>query len=393
MARKNIDQLIEEINSKFGDKVLFRGNELKWDRFDTGLFSLNYLLGGGLPRGAIVEFRGLPSTFKTTTALYIAGQLQQQRSDAVILWAVTENPPSAAWGRHLGAKIPFTDQEIEVLKRQISDRKIIKSIIDYHDSGKFYFVQAATGDLTLEAVYQTAAKIPVDLIIVDSIVAVTTVQEQSKGVEDKMILDVPHAINRFLKKMTAHFNASMMRGIKPPAMILINQERQKFGTMQMMVTYDTPGGLGLKHFKTYSIRFQVTGRVTEKSQRKVYAEELRMTVEKAKLSRPFVKAQTRFILTEDNPINRPVGFDLIFDSVNLAKDLGLLNYKPGRGWLIKDNIIAKKAEELDFLNEEAFDVVKKELNSYLKYIDTGVVHELKKENAPSKGEGGSKHKG
>ena len=373
VSRAALEKLIVSLNKKYGGDIIFNADAVQWEREDTGLHSLNYVLGGGLLRGGITEFQGPPSTFKTSLALYSAATLQRKNPDAVITWAMLETPPTRSWARTLGVRVPYTDDEQKQLAVFIPDAKIRKRAIEYHARGNFYYISAPTGDTTLDAVLHLAKMS--DLVVIDSMSALMTQMEQDKSVDEKKFGDAPIVINTFLRKLTAQNNA-FATGKSVPAIITINQLRTKIGGRPNMALYDTTGGMGLKYFKHYSIKSSITGKVRRKSgNSNVYASEFTLKNEKAKMSVPFLSAIGRFIHTEDNPIGREKGFDTLFDLVNMAKLLGIIQYRQGKGWFAEDTLVAKKQEDIEsavMLDISLQQLISKYIKAYYTQVDLGL---------------------
>ena len=173
----------------------------------TGLIGLDSALGGGLAKGKIAEIFGPESSSKTTLCLMIAGEVQRNGGD--VLFIDAEHAIDPAW--------------------------TVKQGVNWDEFG---VIQPDNAEQALEAV-ELAIEMGVDLIIVDSVAAMTTKRELAGDLGDANVGDKARLMSQMMRRLSGKANRS------GSTVIFINQIREKVGVM-FGSPETTPGGRALK---------------------------------------------------------------------------------------------------------------------------------------------------
>ena len=253
--QKVLSQVILQIEKQFG-----KGSIIKMDddaRKDievipTGCLTLDYALGvGGLPRGRIIEIYGPESSGKTTVALHVIAEAQKMGGVAAFIDAEHALDPSYA--SKLGV-----------------------------DINNLYVSQPDTGEQALEITEQLVRSGGVDIVVVDSVAALTPKAEIDGEMGDSFIGLQARLMSQALRKLTAGISKSNT------LVIFINQLREKVGVM-FGSPETTPGGKALKFYS--SVRMDVRKVETLKNGQDMVGSRTRVKVVKNKVAPPFKQAE------------------------------------------------------------------------------------------------------
>jgi recombination protein RecA len=223
----DLDNLVKDLQKKYGLEALsiFGENQsvVEWIPVDS--FSISELLGGGVPRGRIIEVFGPESSGKTTFATYIAAQVQKHYFK----------------DRNRNGVIAFIDVEHSY------DPEYAKSF--GLDMSKVVFSQPDSGEQALNIVQDLIDSDLVDCIIVDSVAALTPQAEIDGEMGDMQISLQARLLSKACRKLTAHMKSTSA------TVVFVNQIRAKIGGYSPSgEAIETPGGKALKFFS--SIRVQ-----------------------------------------------------------------------------------------------------------------------------------------
>ena len=175
----------------------------------TGCLSLDLALGvGGVPRGRILEIYGPESSGKTTVALHIIAEAQKRGGVAAFIDA--EHALDAVYAKNLGV-----------------------------DTDELYISQPDTGEQALDICESLVRSSAVDVIVVDSVAALTPKAEIEGDMGDSHVGLLARLMSQALRKLTAITSRSKT------CVIFINQLREKVGVM-FGNPETTPGGMALK---------------------------------------------------------------------------------------------------------------------------------------------------
>jgi recombination protein RecA len=268
----------------------------------TGCLSLDLALGvGGVPRGRIMEIFGPESSGKTTVALHIIAQTQKMGGVAAFIDA--EHALDAVYAKNLGVN---TDE--------------------------LYVSQPDTGEQALDICESLVRSSAVDVIVVDSVAALTPKAEIEGDMGDTHVGLLARLMSQALRKLTAITNRSKT------CVIFINQLREKVGVM-FGNPETTPGGKALKYFA--SIRLDIRKADALKNEGDIIGNRAKCKVVKNKVAPPFKVAE----------------FDIIYGHgisqegciIDLSLDYGILT-KSGAWFSYNGDKVANGREKMrDYL--------------------------------------------
>ena len=253
--KRALDLAIASIEKQFGKGSIMKMNEIAVQNIEvipTGCLTLDAALGiGGMPRGRIIEIYGPESSGKTTVALHVVAEAQK-----------------------LGGTAAFIDAEHAL------DPVYAASIGVNMD--ELYISQPDTGEQALDICESLVKSGAVDIIIVDSVAALTPKAEIDGEMGDSFIGLQARLMSQALRKLTAIVNKTKT------CVIFINQLREKVGVM-FGSPETTPGGKALKFYS--SIRLDVRKVDTLKDGDQFIGNRTRVKVVKNKLASPFKTAE------------------------------------------------------------------------------------------------------
>ncbi|KRK97822.1 hypothetical protein FD04_GL000794 [Secundilactobacillus odoratitofui DSM 19909 = JCM 15043] len=274
-----LDRALKKIEKNFGKGAVMRmgdATNTDIDRFSTGLMSLDHAIGGGYPKGRIIEIYGAESSGKTTLAL--AAVAQVQRDGGTVAYIDAENAIDPVYTKALGV-----------------------------DLDSLLLSQPDTGEQGLEIADALAASAAVDLIVVDSVAALVPQAEIEGEMGDSHVGLQARLMSQALRKLAGTINKNHC------TMIFINQLREKVGVMFGNPNV-TPGGRALKFYS--SIRMEVFGseQVKEGSGDKmeVVGKMTKIKITKNKVAAPFKRIEVENVFGK--------GLSRVSDLLNLAVD-------------------------------------------------------------------------
>lgn len=305
--QKALDAALSQIERQFGKGAIMKMGEQPREAIpsvSTGSLTLDIALGiGGLPYGRIIEIYGPESSGKTTMCLSTMAQAQKQGKTVAIVDAEHALDPSYA--EKLGV-----------------------------DLDSLLVSQPDTGEQALEIVDSLVRSGAVDVVVVDSVAALTPKAEIEGDMGDHHVGLQARLMSQALRKLTANVkNANCM-------VIFINQIRMKIGVM-FGNPETTTGGNALKFYSSVRLDIRRTGSV--KNGDEVTGNETRVKVVKNKVSPPFKQAE--FQIMYNQGINRQA------EVIDLGVKLNLVD-KAGAWYAYKgDKIGQGKANACNFLLE------------------------------------------
>ncbi len=251
-----LEEVLRTIRKEFGDMSVLRLGE-RADRsveaISTGCLSLDLALGvGGLPRGRIVECYGHESSGKTTLALHVVANAQKAGGTAAFIDA--EHALDPGYARRIGVDL---------------DNLLVS--------------QPNSGEEALTICEQLARSGEIDVIVVDSVAALTPQAEIDGDIGDSHVGLQARLMSQAMRKLT-----SVLAQTKTLC-IFTNQVREKIGVM-FGNPETTPGGKALKFYATCRLQVQRIGAIKDKDGR-VVGNRTRVKVVKNKVAAPFTDAE------------------------------------------------------------------------------------------------------
>ena len=254
--RKALDAVLAQIEKAYGKGAIMKlGQEAgntDIEVIPTGCISLDLALGiGGLPRGRMVEIYGPESSGKTTVALHAVAQAQKLGGVAAFVDA--EHALDPVYAKKLGVNLD-----------------------------ELYVSQPDTGEQALDIVDALVRSSAVDIVVVDSVAALTPKAEIEGDMGDSHVGLQARLMSQALRKLTAIVNKSKT------CVVFINQLREKVGVMFGNPEV-TPGGKALKFYA--SVRIDVRKTDILKDTEGAAGNRTRAKVVKNKLASPFRQAE------------------------------------------------------------------------------------------------------
>jgi recombination protein RecA len=254
--QKSLDLAMKQIDKAFGKGVLMRLGDkeiMPIESISTGSIGLDLALGvGGVPEGRVVEVYGPESSGKTTLALQITAECQKK--GGVCAFIDAEHALDVIYARNLGVDI----------------ENLLVSQPDY-------------GEQALDIVETIARSGAIDLIVIDSVAALTTKVEIDGEMTDQQVGVQARLMSKALRKLTGVLHKMNC------TIIFINQIRMKIGMMGYGSPETTTGGNALKFYA--SVRIDVRKIATLKQGENQIGNRVKAKVIKNKVAPPFRQAE------------------------------------------------------------------------------------------------------
>ena len=259
--KQALDLAIAQISKQFGDGAIMKlGENSKVDveLLSSGALSLDLALGGGYPKGRIIEIYGPESSGKTTLTLHAIAEIQKQGGTAAFIDA--EHALDPAYARKLGV-----------------------------DTENLLVAQPDNGEQALEICETLVRSNAVDLIVVDSVAALTPQAEIDGDMGDAHMGLQARLMSQALRKLTGIINKSKA------TVIFINQIRMKIGVM-FGNPETTTGGNALKFYA--SVRADIRRIAQIKNGEDVIGNRTKVKIVKNKIAAPFKVAEFDIMYNE-----------------------------------------------------------------------------------------------
>ena len=252
---KALEMALGQIEKQYGKGSVMKMGEkgtMKIETIPTGALALDLALGvGGLPRGRVVEIYGPESSGKSTLAMHVVAEAQ--RNGGICAYVDAEHAMDPVYASAIGV-----------------------------DTDQLLISQPDTGEQALEIVDMLVRSGALDVIVIDSVAALTPRAEIEGEMGDSHVGLQARLMSQALRKLTANLNKSNT------VCIFINQLREKIGVM-FGSPETTPGGRALKFYS--SVRLDIRRIESIKDGVEVVGNRTRVKVVKNKVAPPFKQAE------------------------------------------------------------------------------------------------------
>ncbi len=304
---KALSAALSQIERQFGKGAMMRLGDTPKEKIpsiSTGSLGLDVALGiGGLPRGRIVEIYGPESSGKTTLTLQVIAECQKGGGTCAFIDA--EHALDPIYARNLGVDI---------------DNLLVS--------------QPDTGEQALEICDMVVRSGAVDVVVVDSVAALTPKAEIEGEMGDHHVGLQARLMSQALRKMAANIQNSNT------LVVFINQIRMKIGVM-FGSPETTTGGNALKFYSSVRLDIRRIGAIKDGDE--VIGNETRVKVIKNKVASPFKQAEFQILYGK--------GIYRLGEIIDLGVNLGLVD-KAGAWYSYKgDRIGQGKKNSTDYLSE------------------------------------------
>lgn len=192
-------QAMKELKKAYGERSVLEGvTTYQAPRMPTGVFELDYMLGGGLPRGLMTEMYGPESSGKSNLATLAVAQAQKRFQNHTAVWIDAENTADEKWFRRLGV-----------------------------DTEKLAYARPSYGEQVTDAAEKFIRADDVSIVVIDSTAAIVGMAELEADVDKGTPGNATQMIQRMMKRITSAFIETRMaweeeKRAAPPTLIMIN---------------------------------------------------------------------------------------------------------------------------------------------------------------------------
>lgn len=322
---KALEMALESIEKQFGKGSIMKlgeGHKQNVETVSTGALSLDLALGGGIPRGRVVEIYGPESSGKTTLTLHAIAEVQRNGGTAAFIDA--EHALDPQYAKRIGVDIE-----------------------------NLLLSQPDNGEQALEIVETLVRSNAVDIIVVDSVAALVPRAEIEGDMGDSLPGLQARLMSQALRKLTSVISKSKA------TVVFINQIRMKIGVM-FGNPETTTGGNALKFYA--SLRMDIRRISQIKAGEAVVGNRTRVKVVKNKIAPPFREAEFDIMYNEGISIPGDV-LDLAVNRDIVEKAGAWFSYKGekiGQGREASKQYLKEHPEVLKELDEKIRELEKAE---------------------------------
>ena len=332
---KAIALAIAQIEKNFGKGSIMKmgeANRIPIETIPTGSISLDIALGGGVPRGRILEIFGPESSGKTTLSLHIISEAQKRGGVGAFVDA--EHAIDPEYAKRIGVKVE-----------------------------DLLLSQPDSGEQALEIVETLVRSNAVDVLVVDSVAALTPRAEIDGDMGDAHMGLQARLMSQALRKLTAVVAKSKT------TVIFLNQLRMKLGVM-FGNPETTTGGQALKFYASVRMDIRGAGKIEDSTsvEKEAIGTRVRVKIVKNKIAPPFKMAEF------DIMYNKGISFE--GDLLDLATKYNITR-KSGAFYTYKDTKLGQGRENAKMFlleNDKILKSIEKDIRAYA----GGDVSEIKK---------------
>ncbi|PIS17559.1 MAG: recombinase RecA [Candidatus Nealsonbacteria bacterium CG09_land_8_20_14_0_10_42_14] len=291
MEPSDLQEAIDEIKQRFGEGAIMKLKDVRAvdvDAISTGSISLDLALGvGGVPRGRVIEIYGPEASGKSTLALHICAEAQKKGGAAAFIDA--EHALDPDYARRLGVRV---------------DDLLIS--------------QPDSGEQALQIVEALVRSGNIDVIVIDSVAALTPKTEIAGEIGDQFIGLQARLMSQALRKLSGVIAKTKT------VVIFLNQTRMKIGVM-FGNPETTPGGLALKFYASVRIDLRRIAQIKQGDE--IVASRVKAKIVKNKVAAPFKTTEFDIYYNE--------GISYLVDILNFGIKEGII--KKAGSWLQYEN--------------------------------------------------------
>lgn len=306
--QKALNMVLNQIERTFGKGTIMRlgdATRMRVETISSGALTLDLALGGGIPKGRVIEIYGPESSGKTTLALHAVAEVQ--KNGGIAAYVDAEHALDPTYAAALGV-----------------------------DTDNLLVSQPDTGEAALEIVDQLVRSAAVDIVVIDSVAALVPRAEIEGEMGDAHVGLQARLMSQALRKITGNIGKSGC------TVIFLNQLRQKIG-----VTYGNPetttGGNALKYYA--SVRLDIRRIQTLKKGTEEFGNRVKVKVAKNKVAPPFRVAEFDIIFGK--------GISTLGCLVDLAEETGVLVRKGAWYSYNGENISQGRDNAIRYMEEKA----------------------------------------
>ena len=304
--QKALNLVLNQIEKQFGKGAIMRlgdATRMKVETISSGALTLDIALGGGLPKGRVIEIYGPESSGKTTLALHAVSEVQ--KAGGVAAFVDAEHALDPTYAAALGVDIE-----------------------------NLFVSQPDNGESALEIVDQLVRSAAVDIVVIDSVAALVPRAEIEGDMGDAHVGLQARLMSQALRKITGNIGKSGC------TVVFLNQLRQKIG-----VTYGNPetttGGNALKFYA--SVRLDIRRIQTLKKGTEEFGNRVKVKVAKNKVAPPFRVAEFDIIFGK--------GASIMGCVIDIAEETGVIIRKGAWYSYNGENIAQGRDNAIKYMEE------------------------------------------
>ena len=279
-----LDQTIKDLNKRFGEgsiEQIKKMKNLEIERVSTGCFTLDYVTGGGLPRGRVVEIYGAPSSGKTVCSLFFIKEVQKAGGKAAFFDA--ENAFAVDFAKSIGV-----------------------------DVDELFLSQSVAAEDVMNMIDELIKTNEMDLIVLDSVASLVPKKELEEEVGKQNIALQARMMSQALRKIIG--SASKTK----TSLVFLNQVRQKVGVYYGS-SETTPGGMALKFYASIRLKVKRGKNIMDADEKDVIGNFMEIEAVKNKVAPPFRKTSLEVLYYE--------GINVAADVLEAGLEHGLITRK------------------------------------------------------------------